>query len=191
MNVSDQFWAKILEFQKTCRAAPDEQSDVLWTVDGFHVCDDAPDRYAEESGVLVCRNDVHVRGWERFEVFENRLWLHRSPHCDTTLFNAVRLYVPLCLAPRIKPSDSFVIVHMAQSVDGNVATTQGNSKWIGNKENLTHAHRLRALVDGVIVGGETARVGTHSLFDCRSTRASRHRVQLVHHLLRNHQKQGS
>ncbi|MEE8577396.1 MAG: RibD family protein, partial [candidate division Zixibacteria bacterium] len=60
------------------------------------------------------------------------------------------------MAPIFKPSESFMVVHMAQSLDGMVATEQGNSQWVGNSENLAHAHRLRALVDGVMVGGTTA-----------------------------------
>jgi riboflavin-specific deaminase-like protein len=51
-----------------------------------------------------------------------------------------------------------MVVHMAQTIDGMIATEQGNSQWIGNDENLMHSHRLRALVDGVIVGGTTAKI---------------------------------
>jgi riboflavin-specific deaminase-like protein len=41
------------------------------------------------------------------------------------------------------------------SLDGCLAASTGDSKWIGNEENLIHAHRLRALLDAVLVGGNT------------------------------------
>jgi diaminohydroxyphosphoribosylaminopyrimidine deaminase/5-amino-6-(5-phosphoribosylamino)uracil reductase len=52
----------------------------------------------------------------------------------------------------------FVCVHLAQTLDGKIATRTGKSKWIGNKENLIHAHRIRALVDAILIGGNTFRL---------------------------------
>jgi diaminohydroxyphosphoribosylaminopyrimidine deaminase / 5-amino-6-(5-phosphoribosylamino)uracil reductase len=52
----------------------------------------------------------------------------------------------------------FTCVHIAQTVDGKIATPTGKSKWIGNEENLIHAHRIRALVDAILIGGNTFRV---------------------------------
>ena len=51
----------------------------------------------------------------------------------------------------------FVLVHMASSLDGKIATLNGHSKWIGNQENLIHAHRLRAIVDGILIGSCTVK----------------------------------
>ena len=50
---------------------------------------------------------------------------------------------------------SIVISHFAQSLDARIATVSGDSKWIGNEQNLIHAHRMRALCDAVIVGKNT------------------------------------
>ena len=47
------------------------------------------------------------------------------------------------------------IGHIAQSLDGYIATTTGESKYISSKENLEHIHRLRALADIIIVGANT------------------------------------
>lgn len=47
------------------------------------------------------------------------------------------------------------ITHFAQSLDGKIATLQGDSKWIGNEQNLIHAHRMRALCDGILIGSRT------------------------------------
>ena len=67
----------------------------------------------------------------------------------------VKLYLPLLLQNLCNDKVT-VICHVAQSLDGMMSTVEGNSKWIGNNENLIHAHRIRALVDGVLVGGNTA-----------------------------------
>ena len=42
-------------------------------------------------------------------------------------------------------------------MDGKISTECGHSKWIGNDENLIHAHRLRAIVDGILVGANTVK----------------------------------
>lgn len=49
----------------------------------------------------------------------------------------------------------FAISHFAQTLDGRIASCTGDSKWIGNEENLIHAHRMRALCDGILVGAKT------------------------------------
>ena len=71
------------------------------------------------------------------------------------LISYVRLYVPLLMASRLQPIRPFVISHFAQSLDGKICTPSGKSKWISNQDNLDDSHRLRALVDGVLVGGGT------------------------------------
>jgi riboflavin biosynthesis pyrimidine reductase len=47
------------------------------------------------------------------------------------------------------------IAHIAQSLDGFIATKSGESKYISGKENLEHIHRLRAVSDIIIVGAKT------------------------------------
>ncbi|MGI9551821.1 MAG: RibD family protein [Aurantibacter sp.] len=49
----------------------------------------------------------------------------------------------------------YSISHFAQTLDGKIATNIGDSKWIGNEENLIHAHKMRALCDGILVGSRT------------------------------------
>ena len=71
------------------------------------------------------------------------------------LISYIRLYVPLLMASRLRPLRPFVISHFAQSLDGKICTPSGKSKWISNQDNLDHSHRLRAMVDGVMVGGGT------------------------------------
>jgi riboflavin-specific deaminase-like protein len=49
--------------------------------------------------------------------------------------------------------DDLVIVgQIGQSLDGRIATETGHSKYINGPAGLVHLHRLRALVDAVVVG---------------------------------------
>ncbi len=61
------------------------------------------------------------------------------------------LYAPLLNGS----DDALVIGHVGQSLDGQIATRTGASRYITGGENLTHIHRLRALVDAVVVGAST------------------------------------
>ncbi len=49
-----------------------------------------------------------------------------------------------------------VVGQMGQTIDGRIATITGNSKYINGAAGLRHLHRLRALVDAVVVGVGTA-----------------------------------
>lgn len=53
--------------------------------------------------------------------------------------------------------DDLVIVgQIGQSLDGRVATESGHSKYINGPAGIVHLHRLRALVDAIVVGVGTA-----------------------------------
>jgi len=74
---------------------------------------------------------------------------------DKLLF--LKKYIPYCflvIAAR-QQKKAIVVAHFAQTLDGKIATKTGDSKWIGNQENLLHAHRMRALCQGVAVGSRT------------------------------------
>jgi len=62
------------------------------------------------------------------------------------------LYLPLAAVPRGR---EFAVAHLAQSLDGRIATAAGASQWLTGPEDLLHTHRLRALADAVIVGAGT------------------------------------
>lgn len=86
-----------------------------------------------------------------------------SCHCslvdelDKDTIDFLQLYLPYCFLPVFaqKLQRAMAIAHFAQTLDGKIAACNGNSKWIGNPENLVHAHRMRALCDGIIVGANT------------------------------------
>jgi diaminohydroxyphosphoribosylaminopyrimidine deaminase / 5-amino-6-(5-phosphoribosylamino)uracil reductase len=62
------------------------------------------------------------------------------------------LYGPLCAIP---PGQDFAVAHLAQSLDGRIATASGASRWISGEEDLHHTHCMRALADAVLVGADT------------------------------------
>ena len=52
--------------------------------------------------------------------------------------------------------DLVVVGQIGQSLDGRIATSSGHSKYINGPAGLAHLHRLRALVDAVVIGVGTA-----------------------------------
>ncbi|MEM1137566.1 MAG: RibD family protein [Bacteroidota bacterium] len=69
----------------------------------------------------------------------------------------LELYLPYALLPYYakKNKKCYAISHFAQTLDGRIASFSGDSKWIGNEENLIHAHRMRALCDAIMIGSKT------------------------------------
>jgi riboflavin-specific deaminase-like protein len=53
---------------------------------------------------------------------------------------------------RANPARPFVIAQLGQSLDGRIATTTGESRYINGAGALDHLHALRAHVDAVVVG---------------------------------------
>lgn len=59
------------------------------------------------------------------------------------------LYGPIVEAP------SITVAQLGQSLDGRIATASGHSHYVTGPEDIERLHRLRALVDAVIVGAGT------------------------------------
>lgn len=75
-------------------------------------------------------------------------WLASAPLSEAARA-LVDLYLPLQLDPDL------VIGQIGQSVDGRIATEQGQSHYITGQADILRLHRLRALVDAVVVGAGT------------------------------------
>jgi riboflavin-specific deaminase-like protein len=94
---------------------------------------------------IVARPDT-AGGWS---------WPERrdgAGHRRTQLENLLDLYMPLCVGAS---SRRLVVGHLAQSLDGRIATESGASQFISGQADLEHAHRMRALFDAVLVGAGT------------------------------------
>ena len=50
---------------------------------------------------------------------------------------------------------TITIAQLAQSVDGFIASRTGDANYVSGEEDREHLHRLRALVDAVVVGAQT------------------------------------
>jgi diaminohydroxyphosphoribosylaminopyrimidine deaminase/5-amino-6-(5-phosphoribosylamino)uracil reductase len=49
----------------------------------------------------------------------------------------------------------FITLKMAMTLDGKIATAEGDSKWVTGEKSRTYVQRLRQWADAIMVGGET------------------------------------
>jgi diaminohydroxyphosphoribosylaminopyrimidine deaminase/5-amino-6-(5-phosphoribosylamino)uracil reductase len=70
-----------------------------------------------------------------------------------------------CLMPyrAYKLQRAVTVIHLAQSIDGRIASLSGSSKWLSNNDNLVYVHRLRALCDSILIGSNTLEKDTPAL----------------------------
>ncbi len=57
----------------------------------------------------------------------------------------------------------FVIAKVGLSLDGKIATHEGDSKWITNLQQRRKAHQLRSSVDAILVGSRTVQIDNPQL----------------------------
>lgn len=101
----------------------------------------------------------------------------RPPHgLDGAGDELCALYEPLVQRGPLAPP--WVIAHLGQSLDGFIATHNGDSRFVTGPEDLDHMHRLRALCDAVIVGAGTAAIDDPLLTTRRVPGANPTRVVL-------------
>lgn len=96
--------------------------------------------------------DVTPRVWQRLLDVRNGL---ACPCCGRWTPGeqaALELYGPLAR----RDIGPVTIGQIGQSLDGRVATTSGDARDVSGPDGLAHLHRIRALVDGVIIGVRTA-----------------------------------
>lgn len=85
----------------------------------------------------------------------------------------VRVYCPICEDEARSLNEAyikhrttgmpFVVLKLAMSLDGKIATKTGDSKWITNERSRAYVHRLRSKVDAIMIGAETARTDNSKL----------------------------
>ena len=64
-------------------------------------------------------------------------------------------YLTRFFLSRILRKRPWVMVKVAQSLDGRIAVSSGDSKWISGDKALKFAHKLRAISDAILVGKNT------------------------------------
>ena len=155
MNVPDFFWQQLLLLKRSIKDKIITQLDIAYNIqDGFIALKETKTL----KGITYRLSNsakVVTPFTKTIELFTNRLYITVTNDADNNIIECLKIYAPLVLAPLITTSRPFLIAHLAQSIDGKIATASGASKWIGNQANLIHAHRIRALVDGVLVGTNT------------------------------------
>jgi len=73
----------------------------------------------------------------------------------------------------------FVIAKSAMTLDGWIATSTGNSKWITNEKSRQFVHRLRDRVDGVLVGVGTVLADNPNLTTRLRNRRGRDPIRII------------
>lgn len=76
---------------------------------------------------------------------------------DADAAQLLTIWLPWCMAG-LAVEKPCVIAQIGQSLDGRIATITGASHYVTGEASLIHLHRLRALVDAVIVGAGTVDV---------------------------------
>lgn len=143
--------------------------------DNFHFCcfDIAVDKLPQinqlterfdpnKKQVVVFRDKLNVSNTNlaKIQVDANfNIHIQSTGNLDDNEIQDLKLYLPYCFLSLLakKEKRAISVAHFAQSLDGKIATFSGDSKWIGNQENLIHAHRMRALTDGIMIGSGTLR----------------------------------
>lgn len=73
----------------------------------------------------------------------------------------------------------FVILKCAATLDGRIATSTGDSKWVTNEASRQYVHQIRHEVDGILVGSGTLHADDPSLTARRPGRESRDPARII------------
>ena len=158
MNVNENLWEELLSLKNE----PNNESCLGWIFDGTSFAEllDSSSIKQDSIGVLVKTNKIQSLS-ERVSSFKHAtipfegLSLFVNASINNDVHQVLLNYWPLSVLSHLDTDLPHVFIHSAISLDGYLATTTGHSHWIGNEENLIHAHRLRALSDAVLVGSNT------------------------------------
>jgi riboflavin-specific deaminase-like protein len=96
--------------------------------------------------------DVTPRVWERVLAIRAGLSCPCCGEWSAGERGALALYGPVAR----RDLGPVMVGQIGQSLDGRIATVAGDARDISGPDGLKHLHRLRALVDGVVIGVRTA-----------------------------------
>lgn len=166
MKVTDALWRNLLDLRQKLRDAHLSEIHspevVAMNETSFVMADhvDEVNNDLEKWSLLVTKTpqaSIASDYKAPLAIFEGRAYLHFHQNINEQAEQIFKHYFPLAASRFVFKDQSFLITHVAQSLDGKVCTLNGASQWIGNDANLVHAHRIRAMVDGIIVGANTMR----------------------------------
>jgi len=109
----------------------------------------APEEAGAEPGIHRARVSDEV--WSALRRLKDGAPAAASPGWAEEEKAGWALYAPLAGAGR-----SFVFAQIGQSLDGRIATPDGDARDVSGRDGLKHLHRCRALADAVVVGVNTA-----------------------------------
>lgn len=164
----DTLWNSLLQLSQTIKKNPDvEFCSVRIGKEGKVLCDeffkDAP-RTEMTFNVALSKKKANIFQKRFLDNGESYLIISHNSQVEfvfsnfqENVKNFLELYLPYCFTSLIakKIKRTFVISHFAQTLDGRIATESGDSRGIGDSENILHAHRMRALCDGIVIGSHT------------------------------------
>jgi len=92
------------------------------------------------------QHDLRPDAW--LQVHDTGRW-DTSDEVTPEAHDVLEIFLPLQLR------DDMVIAQLGQSLDGRIATESGHSHYVTGPADIRRLHRLRALVDAVVVGANT------------------------------------
>ncbi len=128
-------WALLLSLRRMARAGLDLPAGITWDRRLPAAASARPPGHPETRLIV-----------ERPDCWRSQVRLDPGAH------ELIDLYLPVALASPARP---LAMAHLGQSLDGCIATTAGASHYVTGEANITHMHRVRALVDAVLVGAAT------------------------------------
>jgi riboflavin-specific deaminase-like protein len=96
--------------------------------------------------------ELTARVWERLLAVRQGLACPCCGRWSPGERAALDLYGPLAR----RDVGPVTVAQIGQSLDGRVATVTGDARDVSGPDGLAHLHRIRALVDGVVIGVRTA-----------------------------------
>jgi riboflavin-specific deaminase-like protein len=96
--------------------------------------------------------DVTAKVWDRLKSVRSGTACTCCGTFTASERAALQMYGPIAR----RDLGPVTIAQIGQSLDGRVATASGDARDVSGPDGLAHLHRLRALVDGVVIGVKTA-----------------------------------